>query len=282
MNEILIADAGSSKTKWSLLSSGAPLPMRISSEGINPLHDDPVSIEEKLHQVWSFFHGHKIEKVYFFGAGCAFEAIKDNMASLIKKKFQCQNAEVESDLYAASLALFGEGEGIACILGTGSNSCVFSEGKIVAKTPSLGYLLGDEGGGVSLGRQLLNAIFKHRLPKEIIAKFQDEYHLSIEELLNKVYLSEKAASFIASFSPFLLKNIDTEEIRIIVEKEFERFIVNNISPYKSRDIKNIGFVGSIAFNFASILKSVVEKNGFILSEILKDPLPSLEQYYSVK
>ncbi|MCH5234285.1 MAG: ATPase [Muribaculaceae bacterium] len=220
-----------------------------------------------------------MDKILFFGAGCATPLLNHYIYNAFTSVFNIDNVIVDSDLKGAYIALFGNEDGIACILGTGSASALFSKGEIMAKTPSLGFILGDEGGGVSLGKHLLNAVFKNQLSDDLIEKFQKKYNLSLEELIEKVYKQPKPAPFIASFSPFLLENVNEKDIQLLIEKEFENFFKKNIMPYKALGNYKIGFIGSIALNYKEILLKTADKFGFQICKILKDPLPAIEKFY---
>lgn len=279
MTRILIADAGSTKTKWSYIKDKAEDIVRVESPGINPAHESSASIRLIFKTVKDFLKIKNIDKVYFFGSGCATESLKKSLHNILWEEFRAENIIVESDLYGAAISLFGNSEGIACILGTGSNSGFYSKGIIEYKIPSLGFILGDEGGGVALGKSLINAVFKQNLTSNTVNLFQNEYNLSLDEIIEKVYRQPKPAPFIASFSPFLLKNIHIPEIREIVEKEFDSFFLKNIIPYKPDPEYKIGFVGSIAFNFSSILKESAQKFNLKIHKIIHDPIPELENYF---
>lgn len=279
MPTILIAEAGSSKTNWSLLFDGADKVVRADSNGINPLHDSENSIRENLQKISDELKPEKIDQIIFYGAGCAFEEINRKLASQLSDFFNCREVEVESDMMAAARALFGSGDGIACILGTGSNSCNFSRGKITEKIPSLGYILGDEGSGVALGKALLNAVFKLQLPKDILDKFHSEYYLTTEELIKKVYTYSKPAAFLASFSPFLYKHRENEAIRTLLRNEFESFFLKMVLPYKDCRNKNIGMVGSVAFHYKEIILETALHLNLKISSILKKPIEELEKFH---
>lgn len=281
MSNILISDAGATKTSWSLLRDGHDEILRLQTLGINPVHQSENSIKKIIETAKCGFEGNHIDEVFFFGAGCASIELKEIIRKAIKDVLVPGEISVESDLIGASIALFGENEGIACILGTGSASAMVKQGKIIMQTPSLGYILGDEGSGVALGITLLNAIFKERLPKHIIEYFQEEYKLSLTDLITNVYRSPNPA-YIASFSPFLWKHLDEYNIALLVKREFEQFFYKNILRYLRRGTFNLGFVGSIAFHFAHILKEVAENFNLKVEKILKEPMPELENFYSKK
>ncbi|MCH5231811.1 MAG: ATPase [Muribaculaceae bacterium] len=286
MSGILIADAGSTKTHWTFLKEGKEASVRFSSEGLNPLHDTKSAIISKLQFVKDSIGDIHPEEIHFFGAGCAIPEVNEILKFWLGRIFNLNivgdNVTVESDLKGAAIALFGDGEGIACILGTGSNSAYFSNGKFLNQVPSLGFILGDEGGGVDLGKRLLNAIFKKQLPKDICESFFNKYSLSLSELLSRVYSEPKPAPFIASFSPFIAEHIERPEISGLVEQQFNLFFERNIIPYGDITDLPVGFVGSVAYSYAEILKKSALNYGVTVSDIIEAPMFSLERYYSTK
>ena len=275
---ILIAEAGSSKTQWSLLNGSLQNVLRFDSNGINPVHLSPVEIQKELLEIREKTGNKEVTAIKFFGAGCV-----DNdtvILRALREIFNCEDVEVKSDMVAAAFALFGNTNGIAAILGTGSNSCFWENEAIRYKIPSLGYVLGDEGSGVALGKALLNAVFKKGLPDEIATEFQKRYHLSVESLIQKTYKDSRPAKFLASFAPFLLENANREEVSELILNEFSLFFQRNIMRYPDYENLNIGFVGSIAFHFQNHLLEVAEKHKIKISKIMQHPLPALEEFYS--
>ena len=280
MDYILIADAGSSKTDWSLIPERGCTTFRFQSNGINPAICSDEDIINTLTQVKRNIESKSIKYIYFFGAGCATDRLKTKISKALNNVFGISNVFVESDLIGASIALFGDTEGITCILGTGSNTGLYSKGKIIKHIPTLGYILGDEGSGVALGKRLLNSVFKRQLPEIIIKKFEQEFNLSVSEILNEVYCKTNPSQFIASFSPFLLNNIDSFEVKELVKTEFENFFTKNILPYGDLSSYKIGIVGSIGYNYQEIIKEIAKQNDLEISLIIQKPITYLEKYYS--
>lgn len=282
MSGILIVDAGSTKTTWSLLNNNKKEPIRLRSIGINSAHYSFETIIGILQDVRRNLPDFPIDDIYYFGAGCSTVKIKDKVKQALWEVFKINNIWVDSDLRAAAIATFGYDNGIIGIMGTGSNSGLFLNGKIKTIIPSLGYVLGDEGSGVALGKILLNSVFKQQLPKFIIEIFFQEFQITTEEIIHKVYRSESPASYIASFSPFLLKHINNPEISTLVINEFDNFFLKNIIPMGDISLYKLGLVGSIAWNFKEQVKASAQKYGININSIIKEPMPLLEKYYSGK
>lgn len=280
MKEILIADAGSTKTDWSFLYGSDYNVVRIKSKGINPLLQSEEEISGILMEVKHELKENCPKEIYFFGAGCAGENINNSLKTLLQKVLKAETINVDSDLKGACISLFGKKSGIVAILGTGSNSCIYHEGIITDRIPSLGYILGDEGSGSALGKRLINNIFKRQLPKFIIDKFQEEYDLTPEEVIENVYRKPMASGYLASFSPFLLKNSEISEISEIIISELESFFIKDILPYKINSTTKLGFIGSVAFSYKSFLQDIAEKYGLQIEKIRKSPIEGLEIYFN--
>ena len=197
------------------------------------------------------------------------------MTELLQEAFpQARQVEAHSDLLGAARALCGHNCGIASILGTGANSCLYDGRRIVANTPALGYILGDEGSGAVLGRRFLNALYKGVLSKEIRDSFEAETGLTMAAIIDRVYRQPLANRFLASLSEFIHRHLDDEAVREIVISNFDDFFLRNIVPYGRRDLP-VSFVGSIAWHYQSELQASAIRQGFTLGTILKTPIEGL-------
>lgn len=278
MKGILIVDAGASKSDWSLLTEKAE-PLRLNTCGINPAHDSIETIFSQFRDVSKQLSEYPIEAIHFFGAGCASSDLKNKIKLALLKNFNSNIINVNPDIKAAAIALFGNNTGIACILGTGSATALFRNGKTINKIPSLGFILGDEGSGFALGKRLLNGIYKQTLSPIIIDSFMNEYGLKLETLIKKIYSEPKPTTFIASFAPFLLKFKNHQDIENLITEEFDSFFEKNIIPYHPDADLEIGMVGSVAFNFREFIQKSAKNKGIDITKIVDKPMPYLEQYF---
>lgn len=276
---ILIADSGSTKTDWTLLPE-ATTPRRsmadsrqIQTPGINPVHQTPEAIRASLPLIEQ-----AVDAVYFYGAGCTADRIP-LMTSLLSEHFQSPRVEVSSDLLGAARALCGRSEGIACILGTGANSGLYDGARIVQNTPALGYVLGDEGSGAVLGRRFFNALFK----RPDFAALRDDYlsteHLTMADVIRRVYREPMANRFLASTSLYIGQHIDHLLLQELVTDNFRDFFRINLLPYGRRDLP-VGFVGSMAHYYRRQLVAAARAEGFLLGTVLKSPMEGLVAYHS--
>ena len=275
---ILIADCGSTKTDWALCN-GDDIIARARTQGLNPTHQESEEIFEILSAELPYdIITHTPRKIYFYGAGCAYDTANNRMRQALKGIFSTKEIHINSDLLAAARALCKHEEGIACILGTGSNSCLFDGEKIVENTPSLGYILGDEGSGAHLGRQLLSDCLKRQLPQPVREKFFQQYNLDIATILEKTYHSPLPNRWLASFTPFLSENRNVPEIKVMLKKCFKQFFQRNTMVYR-RSWLPIHIIGNVGLNFSEEIKETAESLGLSIGNIVESPINGLIEYH---
>lgn len=276
---ILLADGGSTKVDWCLVDHGNVV-KQIFTKGANPFFRTRDDISEELSTTLRpAMSGYEIDAVYFFGAGCAFPEKNEIVRAAIADNVSASLIEVGSDLLAAAKSLCGHSEGIACIIGTGSNSCFYDGNEIAANVSSLGYILGDEGSGAVLGRLFIGACLKNQLTPGIKEKFMEQYKLTQAEILDSVYKQPMANRFLAGFSPFLIHNIEDKTIYKLVYSAFKDFFVKNIMQYNYKNHK-VHFAGSIAYYYRNILCRVGDDLGIEVGDIVQSPMDGLIEYYS--
>lgn len=276
----LIADSGSTKTDWCLCNQGTVL-QNIQTQGINPYHQSEEAIEtvlrEELLPQLSLQKGTRLS-ITFYGSGCANDTACNRIKEALTKVLDTKDVTIHSDLLGAARALCGHQEGIACVLGTGSNSCLYNGKEIIANTPPLGYILGDEGSSAVLGRHLVGNCLKNQLPEALRDEFLTEYELTQEIILEKVYRQPLANRFLASLTPFLSKHKEVPEIHQLLVDSFTDFFVRNVKQYR-RPWLPIHFVGSIANVFSAELKEAAESLGMELGTIMRSPMEGLIKYH---
>ena len=296
---ILIADSGSTKTDWTLLHSSNPqlkseVIATFRTQGITPIHQTAGDIRdiierELMPQLSSFPRAKLIESgvlespllqnlnLYFYGSGCT-PAHVPMMIQLMNEELSPKTVEVHSDLTAAARALCQHEAGMACILGTGANSCLYDGKDIVQNTPALGYILGDEGSGSVLGRLFLNAIFKNPALATVRDEFLKANKMELKDIIEKVYRGTLVNRWLASLSPFIMEHIDNPFIREIVVYNFREFFRKNIVPYNRPDLQ-VHFVGSMAHHYREELEEAAKAEGFELGNILQSPMEGLLTYH---
>lgn len=279
----LIVDSGSTKTDWCFAES-SDVYVLVHTDGINPVvqsYDEILSVvqEQMLPRAkQQSLDLASLEEVYFYGAGCTPELLSVVENALRVAVGEKPSVYVDSDLLAAARALCGTDSGIACILGTGSNSCYYDGEEIKEHTPALGYILGDEGSGAVLGRNFINGILKGTLSQNLRDEFLEEYQTSQADIIDKVYHSATPNRFLASLSKFILSHIDDDCLETLVVRNFENFIISNIRNY-SEAKPVINAVGSVAFLYRKQLEQAAMSQGYELGKILKSPLEGLLDYH---
>ncbi len=277
---IIIADSGSTKTDWCIASQGKVL-NRITTEGTNPFFQTNEEIAKVVEtQLLPHLTGDETTHLYFYGAGCAFPEQIEQVRHTLSPYFNCP-IEVGSDLLAAARALCGDQPGIACILGTGSNSCYYDGQEIVDNVSPLGYVLGDEGSGAVLGKLLVGDCLKGQLTPELRKAFFQRFQLTPQEILNRVYKQPFPNRFLASLSPFLLEHIDAPCIRQLVLNSFKSFFQRNVNTYQHPELP-VHFVGSIAYYYQPLLTEAATQAGFIVGNISKSPMEGLVAFHSTR
>ena len=276
---ILIADSGSTKTDWAVVDNGRQV-VAMSTQGINPFHQDAENIatvieEELLPKMGNI----EPEGIFFYGSGCREDKV-EMMCGILGKAFpQCARIEAQGDLLAAARAVCGEREGIACIMGTGANSCLYDGNRVVENTPPLGYILGDEGSGAVLGKLFVNALFKGQLPSELKDEWLEETGLSLNIIINKVYREPLANRFLASTSRFIHQHLSVEPLERMVVYNFREHFRRDVNQYGRKDL-TVGAIGSVAYYYREQLQKAATVEGYTLGKVMRSPMDGLVRYHS--
>ncbi len=275
---ILIADSGSTKCAWKLVFPSGRL-VSIYTSGVNPFFRSTESIYEELAIELLPKITATVGDIYFYGSGILNEEKADVVRLALQKLFPGARIELFSDVVAASRSLFGNSAGIACILGTGSNACLYDGQKVVGGISPLGFILGDEGSGAVLGKKLLGDFFKEVMPEPLRKKFAQKYQLTRAEVLQRVYKSEKPNFYLASFAPFLSEEFSSDYVQQLVKSSLIEFFERNVTKISGYESHSIGFVGSIAFHFKSIVEEICERYRLPCKAILQEPMENLVKYH---
>ncbi len=275
---ILIADSGSTKCAWKLISHTGEMQSLLTS-GINPFFRTSESIYEELLSGLFPFTTEPVEKIFFYGTGIINEEKAGVIRSALRQFYPSANIALHSDVLAASRSLFGNKPGIACILGTGSNACLYNGTALSKGISPLGFILGDEGSGAVLGKKLLGDYFKEVMPEAVRKKFEAKYHLSRDEALQKVYKTEKPNFFLASFAPFLSEELSENYCFHLVRNSLIEFFERNVTKLPDYNSYSIGFVGSVAFHFKGIVEEVCSIYQMNCISIQQEPMLGLVNYH---
>lgn len=264
----LIADSGSTKTDWAIGS------VIIKTQGINPIHQDDDTIMAILHHELAPHIKTAVNSIIFYGSG-VLPAQEGRMERLLRSAFpEAETVEAHSDMLGAARALCGSHEGLACILGTGANSCLYDGEKIIANTPPLGFILGDEGSGAVLGRLFLNALYKNRLYAGAREEFEQHTALTLADVIERVYRQPMANRWLASLSEYIHQHLHQPTVSTLVVENFRAFIRHNIVPYHRPDLP-LSAVGSIAWHYRDQLAVAAREEGYVMGNTLRSPIEGL-------
>jgi glucosamine kinase len=277
-NMILVADSGSTKTEWKTIKEGNA-GESLFTGGINPYFLRSDEIYLLLKRELGGLQGQSPDRIFFYGTGCNSDAKNNIVKEALLRFFSAEEILVGSDLLGAARSLCQNKPGIACIMGTGSNSCYFDGSRIVKNVPPLGYILGDEGGGAVIGRKLVSAVIKRQVPEEVIEKFFDTYHITTAEILESVYMKPFPNRFLGQFSRFISSNIEIPELQHIITSSFEEFIRRNILQYEESARFPVHFTGSIAWHFRQFLEESLKKYQLKPGIISLTPADDLIRYH---
>lgn len=276
---ILIADSGSTKTDWCLVEHGELL-QQIFTKGTNPFFQTEEEISTEIATaLLPQLQSDELDAVYFYGAGCAFPDKIETVRRAILRHLRVKGeVEVSTDMLAAARGLCGHEPGIACIMGTGSNSCYYDGEKIVQNVSPLGFILGDEGSGACLGKLLVGDILKNQMTPELKEKFLSQFNLTPADIIDRVYRKPFPNRFLASLSPFLAQNLGEPCVHSLVLNSFKSFLKRNVMQYDYHDTP-VHFIGSVAYYYKDVLAQAADEMGIRLGTILKSPMEGLIAYH---
>lgn len=277
---IAIVESGTTKTSW-LFADKNNITYEYKTIGMNPYYQSADDIQKSLKETLlpNLEFSGNVDKIFFYGAGCELQAQRDVVKSGIVAVFPKTEINVNHDLLAAARALFGDKPGIACIAGTGSNSCLYNGKDVIWNVHSLGLFLGDEGSGGYNGKLLVADYIRKAMPTHIREKFEAKYTDGTKEILDAVYLKPFPSRYLASFMPFIVENINDPYMHNLVYKSFDAQFTNTICRYENYQNYEIGFVGSVAHYLRDILFEVAKAKNANVTKIIQAPLQSLVDYH---
>ncbi len=276
----LFADSGASKTIWTITDNTGKLIDSFKTIGLNPYF---VSSEKVIAEIENGFpkniNPSHIEKLWFYGSGCGNHDNYGTLAETLDKCFPLSINQINTDILGTARALFKNDEGIAAILGTGSNSCVYNGRKIYKKAVSLGFILGDEGSGAYIGKLFVKNLLEKQFPEKLTKQIFKDIGVTQTQILENIYSNPHPNKFLADFCPYIEKIMDEEQVSDIVKNAFDSFFDKYILIFSERKYMKVGFCGSIAYHFKDILlKSAISKK-IEICEIIKDPVSKIIDYH---
>jgi len=276
---ILVADSGSTNTDWVIIDRDKIISSFITI-GFNPYFTKSEEIYHELKsKIPKNIDANNIRNIYFYGSGCSSPELNSIIHNGLNQFFSDSDIEINHDLLAAARALFMNESGIAIILGTGANTCLYDGRNIVKNIPSLGYILGDEGGGDYLGKLFITEFLYGNLPENIHQDFLKKYKLSNNQIMHKIYKEPNPNRFLASFCKFISKHKEDSFLNTLVKKSFTDLFLNHITKYENYTNFKIRVTGSVGFHFQNQLKEVAKEFNAHIDLIEKSPITRLTQYH---
>lgn len=278
---ILIADSGSTKTDWCVVEKGE-LVQQIFTKGTNPFFQSEEEISNEIATaLLPELKTDEFDAIYFYGAGCGFPDKIAVVHRVLTKHLKVKGeVEVATDMLAAARGLCGRESGIACIMGTGSNSCYYDGQNIVANVSPLGFILGDEGSGACLGKLMVGDLLKNQMTPELKEKFLQQFNLTPADIIDRVYRKPFPNRFLASLSPFLSQNINEPCVHDLVLNSFKAFFKRNIMQYDNYQNLKVNFIGSVAYYYKNVLAEAAQAMGIQLGTIIQSPMEGLIKYHA--
>lgn len=277
---VAIVDSGSTKSDWVILDDFKKVFLKTETIGFNPNFINKELIVPEIEKNTSLSTvKNSVTKIYFYGSGCGVQQNCDIIIEELGKVFIGAEIIVKEDLTAAAYAAYRGKPAIVCILGTGSNSCYFNGETIKIQLPSLGFLVGDEGSGSAIGKQLLRRFFMQKLPADLSSEFEETYKLTVEEALKNMYHTSRPNAYLADFNKFVVERKDHPYLQKMVHDEMLSFFDYQVLPYmESRDAE-INFIGSIAYYYEDVLRSAAAELNLNVGQIVQKPIESLVSYH---
>lgn len=275
---ILIADSGGSKIDWRIIEKNGSIG-QANAPGFNPYYQPIEDLRKSVREILIPKIKDDVDKIYFYGAGVSSTKNQLTIKSAFLEFFPQAQIEIGWDLLAAARALCGHEPGIACILGTGSNSCLYDGKEITANVANLGWILADEGSGSNIGKKFLVDYLREKMPAPLAEAFRQRFPLTREEFLEKIYQQERPNAFLASFTRFIFQHLKDPYCYKLVYNSFAEFYENTVMKYENYKNLKVHFTGSVAFYFSDLLRQVANDKGITVKNILEAPIAGLTLYH---
>ncbi|PKF72455.1 BadF/BadG/BcrA/BcrD ATPase family protein [Chryseobacterium sp. PMSZPI] len=277
---VAIVDSGSTKTDWVILDDFKKVFLKTETIGFNPNFINRELIAPEIRKNSNLILvKNSITKVFFYGSGCGVKKNCEIIEEELNKVFEKAEIIVKEDLMAAAYAAYSGKPAIVCILGTGSNSCYFDGKNLKIELPSLGFLIGDEGSGSAIGKQLVRRYFMKKLPSDLHREFEINYKLTVEDALKNMYHAPRPNAYLANFTKFVIERKDHPYFRDMVFEEMKNFFEYQVLPYHEAKDAEINFIGSIAYYYENILRSVATELNLNVGHVVQKPIESLVDYH---
>lgn len=277
---IAIIDGGSTKCDWVILENSGKVKLKTVTLGFNPNIINTDFIQQEIDKNFELSKlKNQIQKIFFYGSGCGTKANVEKVQTEFDKAFPFAEISVKEDMTAAAYAAYDGNPAIVCILGTGSNSCYFDGEKIRLDLPSLGFLIGDEGSGSALGKQLLRRFFMKKLPQDLHDEFVDTYHLTIDDAIKSMYHNPRANAYLGEFNKFIADRKKHPYFQNMIFDEMKNYFEYQVLPYPEAGKVEVNFIGFIAFIYEDILRAAAAELNLKVGKVVQKPIESLVDYH---
>lgn len=275
---MLIADSGATKTEWCFVQNDVS--QTIITEGLNPYYHTIDSIKKVIEQDVVPEFNESVGELFFYGAGCDGEEKNNIVRDALGATFPTADIHVYHDLLGAARACFLREPGIACILGTGSNSCLYDGKEIFEHVPSLAFILGDEGSAGYFGKKLINKYFRYEIPDDLKEYLEKNYNMSLDHITRGLYEGDQKSRFIASYGSFLGEHPDHPFIKEMLREGFESFISRIILNYTNARDYEVRFIGSVAFAHQKMIREILEEYDLRPGRFIRNPMERLVEFHT--
>ena len=276
---IVVVDSGSTKADWKMVHDTGV--QSLTTMGFNPVfHTENKIYQELLEAFDNEVKAETATHVYYYGAGCWDEKLKKVVSNALSRVFHKAGIEVQHDLLGAARAACGRDPGISCILGTGSNSCLYDGNDVIDNVTNLGYLLGDEGSGTHLGKSLIRAYFYRELPKALRKELEQDYPGGQQGMLGRIYGKETPNVYLASFTKFMGRNRSHPFVQHLLYNSFVEFIDRHVRKYPGHLSLPIHFIGSVAYHFQDVIQVVLEERAMAPGNFMQKPIDKLVSFHT--
>ncbi len=279
---ILIADSGSTKCSWAICDQNGNQLDEESTIGFNPNFISQKKILEELRKSSLLSIKNNVKQVFFYGAGCSSTQKNQIIQEPFDMFFSNADVQVGHDLEAACFAMYNGEANITCILGTGSNSCLYDGKNIYENAPSLGFIIGDEASGNYFGKKIISLYFNKLLPKKLIKIFEENYEYDINIINQKIYNNSRANVFLAQYFPFIIQTKENKTIKKIIDKTLDEFINVHIKCFENHQNLTINFIGSVSYFLSNEIKEAAKRHNLKVGKIVQNPIKSLINFHAKK
>ncbi len=275
---ILVGDSGSTKTDWRLIENNQ-IKSQHACKGLNPHFHSSDTILEEIKICFDLELSNQVSEVHFYGSGCSTDEKKQIVSKGFKAHFTKAKLFIEHDLLGAARAACGKQKGLSGILGTGSNCCLYDGISIIQENRSGGFMIGDEGGGVHIGKLVLKNYIEKRFSEDLMNRFEKRYQTNYDEILTNLYKKTYPNRYMASFSRFAYHNRKEQVIQEMILNCFRAYFENQVCRFEAHQKLPLNLVGSIAFYYQDLIRAVAEEYTVRIGAILEKPISGIANFH---